>query len=153
MKKILAFIICIATVLALPSCEKTIGEKGDVTVIVETASGEYEVYKTYLENVENKDSGALGVLESLASREENPLHLVYSNGTYGAYINEIGSIKEDSSAGAYVMIYTSERSDSYEGAPTVTYEGTVLYSSGVGAAMMKANANTVILFRIEVYSF
>ena len=154
MKKFLALLLCAATLmLTFTSCMKKVGEEGDVTVIVETANGEYEVYKTYLENVENKSNGVLGVLENLAAREENPLHIVYSESAYGAYITEIGSIKEDSASAAYVMVYTSIAADSYEGAATVTYEETLLYSSGVGVSMLSANAGTIILFRLEVYSF
>ena len=154
MKRILALILCIAvTLIATVSCTAKVGESGDVTVVVEVSEGNYEVYKTYLENVENKDNGALGVLQNLKAREENPLHLVYSDSTYGAFVTEIGSIKEDSAAGAYVMVYTSNAADSYEGAATVNYGETVLYSAGVGISAMSVTEGTVILFRIEVYSF
>ena len=152
MKKITALIVFIALMLtALTSCGTAIAEKGDVTVVIEAADGEYEVYKTYLENVENKNNGALGVLENLRDREENPLHVVYSNSTYGAFITEIGSIKQDESEGKYVVAYTSVESDSYASAPTQIYEGTTLFSSGVGISSMTVNEGTVILFRIVEY--
>ena len=145
-------IICIAAILfTLASCNKSIAEEGDVTVVVENADGKHEVYMTYLENVENKGNGALGVLENLKSREENPLHLVYQNGAFGAFITEIGSIKQDESSGAYVMAYTSVETDSYADAPTVKYKEAVLYSSGVGVNTMTVKAGTIILFRLEVY--
>ena len=154
MKKITALILSTGLVLlSLSSCGSTVAEKGDVTVVVEVAEGEYEVYKTYLENVENKSNGALGVLENLRDRENDPLHLVYSESTYGAFVTEIGSIKEDAAAGAYVMVYTSVQADSYEGAPVVNYEDTELYSAGLGISTMTVNSGTVILFRIEVYSY
>ena len=151
MKKIIAFILLIAlTITALCSCGTAIAENGDVTVVVEAADGEYEVYKTYLENVENKKSGALGVLENLRDREENPLNLVMEDSTYGAFVTEIGSIKQ--ADGAYVMVYTSVKSDSYEDAPSVEYDGMTLYQSGVGLSGMSVEAGTVILFRLESYS-
>ena len=154
MKKITALILSIVlAILAFTSCGSTVAEKGDVTIVVEVAEGEYEVYKTYLENVENKSNGALGVLENLRDRENDPLHLVYSESTYGAFVTEIGSIKEDAAAGAYVMVYTSVQADSYEGAPVVNYEDTELYSAGLGISTMTVNSGTVILFRIEVYSY
>ena len=137
--------------LSFASCKK-IAEVGDVTVVVENGEGKYEVYKTYLENVKNKTEGAFGVLENLQEREDDPLHLVCENGTYGAFITEIGSIKENASEGAYIMIYTSVASDSYPDAPTVTYGDALLYSAGVGANMLTVEAGTILLFRLEVYS-
>ena len=153
MKKILSLIICVALILSIAACKPTVEDAGDVTVAVEVSEGNYEVYEIDLENVENKDNGALGVLQSLTAREENPMHLVYSDSTYGAFVTEIGSIKEDAAAGAYVMVYTSNSADSYEGAATVRYGETDLYASGVGLSSMSVDAGCVILFRLEVYSF
>ena len=152
MKKIIAFICILTMLLPLASCKKKIAEEGDVTVVVEDTNGNYEVYMTYLENVENKNEGALGVLENLKNREENPLHLVYQSSSYGAFITEIGSIKQDETAGAYIMVYTSAEIDSYVDAPTVNYGEALLFSSGVGVNLMTVEAGCVILFRLEVYS-
>ena len=157
LKKLLLLVLCVATCLSLASCGLlsmfgAVGEEGDVTVVVECADGTYEVYKTYLEDVENKSEGAKGVVEHLRGREENPLTLKMNDTGYGAFVTEIGSIAEDSSSGAYVMVYTSVAEDSYEGAPTVDYDGMTLYQSGVGISTMQVPAGTVILFRLEVYS-
>ena len=119
-------------------------------MVVESADGSFEVYKTYLESVENKNEGAKGVIENLRDREENPLNLVMEDSTYGAFVTEIGSIKQ--ADGAYVMVYTSVKSDSYEGAPSAEYDGMTLYQSGVGLSGMSVSAGTVILFRLESYS-
>ena len=73
------------------------------------------------------------------------------DGYYGAFVTAIGSISQNESAGEYVMIYTSVASDGYEGGATVDYEGKTLYSSGVGLSVMKVEADTIILFRIEAY--
>ena len=157
MKRILSLIIVVVLLAsAMVSCELlsifgSVAEEGDVTVVVEAVDGGYEVYKTYLENVENKDEGAKGVVEHLHNGEDK-LHLVMEESTYGAFVTEIGSIKQDAVAGAYVMVYTSVKSDSYEGAPSVNYEETVLYQSGVGLSGMKVEPGTVILFRLESYS-
>ena len=152
-KRILsAILVLIMSLTALTSCAGLFGnveEQGDVTVVVEAADGSYEVYKTYLENVENKSEGAKGVLESLRDREENPLHLVMDS---TSFVTEIGSVKQDAAAGEYVMIYTSLESDSYPGADTLEYEGTLLYKSGFGITGMKVNAGIVILFRLETFS-
>ena len=153
--KILALTITlIIAVMSLLSCGYIFGdvaEQGDVTVVIENADGTYNVYKTYLENVENKKEGAKGVLENLRDRENDPLSLEMSNGDYGAFITEIGGLKADNNAHTFVSIYTSLSSDSYEGAPTVQYDGITLYQSGVGVSGMKVQEGTVILFRIESY--
>lgn len=156
MKRISALILAvIMTVMVLASCDLIsmfgkVAEEGDVTVVVESADGSFEVYKTYLESVENKNEGAKGVIENLRDREENPLNLVMEDSTYGAFVTEIGSIKQ--ADGAYVMVYTSVKSDSYEGAPSAEYDGMTLYQSGVGLSGMSVSAGTVILFRLESYS-
>jgi hypothetical protein len=51
------------------------------------------------------------------------------------------------------MVYTSVKTDSYEGAPTVQYEEMTLYQSGVGVKDMTVEDKAVILFRLEVYEF
>lgn len=152
MKKILSIILAVVlTALTLISCAPTVAEEGDVTVVVECADGACEVYKTYLQSVENKDEGALGVLKHLRDREENPLALTYEVGAYGAFITAIGSIEQDASSGEYITVYTTTLADSYEDAPTVTFEGALLYSSGVGVSFMSVPVGSVILFRIEKY--
>ena len=151
--RILALIIAVM-MLMLSSCSLfgSVADEGGVTVAVENGET-YEVYTISLETVENKSEGAWGVLEALAAREKDPLHLVSESGAYGAFITEIGGIKQDASAGAYIMVYTSVATDSYEGSPTVEYNGQTLYQSGVGVSDMTVNADTVIFFRIEVYAY
>ena len=153
MKKILVSMLLILTFLAsMVSCNLIFGDvadEGDVTVVVEGTDGNFEVYKTYLENVVNKEEGAKGVVENLRDRENNPLYLEMVDSTYGAYVSEIGSIKEDLAEKKYVIVYTSVATDSYEGAPTVEYEGTTLYQAGLGLSGMKVESGTVILFRLE----
>lgn len=153
MKKILVSMLLVLTLLAsMVSCNLIFGDvadEGDVTVVVEGSDGNFEVYKTYLENVVNKEEGAKGVVENLRDRKDKPLHLEMVDSTYGAYVSEIGSIKEDSTEKKYVIVYTSVATDSYEGAPTVEYEGTTLYQAGLGLSGMKVEAGTIILFRLE----
>lgn len=154
MKKRL-FALILATLmltLSLVSCDLFLGEvaeEGDITVVVENSDGSYDVYKTYLEEVENKDEGAKGVIEHLKAREEKPLYLEMNDSTYGAYVSAIGSIKESSADKMYVIVYTSVKADSYEGAPTLDYEGVTLYQAGVGLSGMAVPAGGVILFRLE----
>lgn len=152
--RILALILVVVMACtAMTSCNLFYGEvaeQGDVTVVVENADGTFDVYKTYLEEVENKKEGAEGVVEHLNKRKDNPLFVEMTDGGYGAYVTAIGSIKEDGASKKYVMVYTSVATDSYDGAPTVDYEGTTMYQSGVGLSGMKVEAGTVILFRLEV---
>ena len=154
MKKIISLALALIMALTLSSCGVfslfgDVAEKGEVMVVVENADGSFEVYKTYLESVENKNEGVKGVLEHL-NHQNDSLYLVMEDGAYGAFVTEIGSIKQ--SEGSYVMVYTSIESDSYAGAPTVEYDGKTLYQSGVGISAMKVGAGTVILFRLESYS-
>jgi hypothetical protein len=67
--------------------------------------------------------------------------------TYGAYVSAIGSIAEGDNM--YVICYTSSAADSYEGAPTVKYDGMTLYQAGVGLSGMSVESGSVILFRLE----
>ena len=156
MKRILSLIIILAiSITALASCDLVsifgkVEDEGNVTVVVEAVDGSYEVYKAYLESVKNKEEGAKGVIEHL-SESGGGLYLVMEDSTYGAFVSEIGSIKEDASKSEYIMVYTSVASDSYEGAPSVDYDGVTLYQSGVGLSGMKVEDGTVILFRIEAY--
>ena len=155
MKKLLAdFVLAVLMLSYLCSCElfgSTVDEQGDVTVVIENTDGTYETYDLGLESVENKDEGAKGVVEALSKREENPLAITMEQSEYGAFVTAVGSIEQDAAAGAYVMVYTSVSSDSYEGAPSVDYEGVTLYQSGVGLSGMTVEAGTVILFRLETY--
>lgn len=156
MKRILSLLIILAiSITALASCGIVsifgeVEDEGEVTVLVEAADGSYEVYKTYLESIENKEEGAKGVVEHL-NKSDDSLYLVMNESTYGAFVTEIGSIKQDESKSEYIMVYTSIASDSYEGAPSVDYEGVTLYQSGVGLSGMKVEEGTIILFRIETY--
>ncbi len=145
-----ALLILVMAVLTFTACKK-VDEEGDVTVVVEKEDGSYEVYKTYLENVENKKEGVVGVLENLRDREEEPLNVKMSDGTYGKFVSEIGSIKEDSSAKKYITVYTSLESEfgTWDGVGVLEYEGKTLKTSGFGISSMSVTSGTIILFRLE----
>ena len=153
MKKVLSLILIIVIAVGLVSCNGILGEKGDVSLVVENRDGTYEVYKVYLEDVENKDEGVYGVIELLTKREKNPLSADIAESTYGAYINSIGSLTPDASKNEYISIYTSLEKDfgTWEPVGVIEYEGVTLKTSGVGLTSMSAEKGTVILFRIETY--
>lgn len=152
MKKITALLLAlIIALLAFTSCEYifgSVGESGTVTVVVENADGSLSVFEVALSAVENKDNGAEGVLEHLSNKNDG-LYLEMIDGGYGAYVTAIGNIKEIPSDGMYVIVYTSVKADSYEGAPTVDYRGTMMYQAGIGLSGMTVYDGTVILFRLE----
>ena len=136
-------------IVGLVSCGATVAEKGDVTFVVENRDGTYDVYKIYLEDVENKESGALGVIDSLNKRENNPLP-VDMNGTW---LNSIGTLLPDSSKNEYISLYTSLEKDFglWDGVKTLDYEGKTLTQSNYGIDGMSIEKDTVILFRIETW--
>ena len=154
-KKILAFILALASVfMLLTSCEiidildgPEVSDEGAVTVVVENYDGSYDVYEASLSEVENKAEGAEGIIEHL--NQKKGLYLEMVDSIYGAYVSAVGSIKENSTEATYVIVYTSISTDSYQGAPTVDYNGTTLYQAGVGLSRMSVDAGTVIMFRAE----
>jgi hypothetical protein len=149
MKKILSIALILVMLFALASCGATVGEQGDVTFVIENRDGTYSAYKMYLEDVENKDKGALGVIESLNSRENNPLP-VDMNGTW---MNSIGTLIPDSSKNEFISIYTSLARDmgDWDGVLSLEYEGVTLTQSNFGIDGMSVEKGTVILFRIETW--
>ena len=148
--RITALLLALVTAaLLLTSCSIIFGDvadSGNFTVLVENTDGSYEVYKTDLDSLENKSEGAKGVVEHLNTGDDR-LYLEMIDSTYGAYVSAIGNIREGD--GSYVIVYTSVASDSYEGAPTVEYEGVTLYQAGVGLSGMTVEAGGIILFRLE----
>ena len=149
MKKILSLILAIVMIVGLASCGATVGEEGDVTFVIENRDGTYDVYKMYLEDVEDKDRGALGVIDSLNKRENNPLPVDMS----GTWMNSIGSLTPDGTKNEYVALYTSLERDqgTWDGVGSVEYEGMTLVASNFGIDGMSVEKGTVILFRIETW--
>ena len=151
--RILALLLALVIALfALTSCDILFGDvadKGNVTVVVENADGTYDVFKTDLDAVENKNEGAKGVIEHIDETNDK-FYLEMVDSTYGAYVSAIGSIKESYADKKYVIVYTSVAADTYEGAPTLQYEGVTLYQAGVGLSGMTVEEGTIIFFRLEV---
>ncbi len=156
MKKILRILTTVLVIILLLSAIASCGsvdDKGDVTVVIENRDGSYTVYVTELEKVENKSEGAVGILEHLGQREENPLSVDVSDGAYGSYINSIGTLTPDAAKNEFISVYTSVESDfgTFEGVGEKSYEGVRLVSSGVGISSMTVTEGCVLLFCIESY--
>lgn len=150
--RVLALLLALVIALfALTSCDILFGDvadEGNVTVAVENTDGTYDVFKTNLDKVENKNEGAKGVIEHIDETNDR-LYVEMVDSTYGAYVSAIGNIRESLADKMYVIVYTSVAADSYEGAPTVQYDGVTLYQAGVGLSGMTVEEGTIILFRLE----
>lgn len=158
MKKRILALLLVIIVVSITSCVDIFGDvadTGNVTVVIENQDKSYDVYEVNLKDVdsENKKEGAKGIIDHLSEKDENALYAVMADGAYGAYVNEIGSLKNNEPTGYYIIVYTSVESDAYlgENVPTVNYEGITLYQSNSGISGMKIEPGTVILFRSEFY--
>ena len=154
-RKIITLTLTLALLLcALCSCFGLVAERGDVTVVIANRDGTYTEYKAYLEDVENKSEGAVGVIEHLAAREKNPLTVDMQSSSYGKYVNSIGSLTPDTASGEFISIYTSVEADfgTFLGVTEIEYGGKLLKSSGVGLTDMNVPEGAIILFCIEVYT-
>ena len=154
-KKITALLALLAltvSLFSLFSCGK-VAEAGKVTVVIETAEGKYEAYEAELEGVENKEKGAVAILEALSSRKDRPLALEMTDGAYGKMILSIGGLVPDATKNEFIAIYTSREADFdvSEYAKSIEYNGRTLTTSGLGISSMSAEDGTVILFRIETW--
>ena len=150
--RILSLILLVAlALLSLSSCSILFGKvdrRGVFTVAIDNADGSFEEYSVNLESLENNKEGAKGVLELLDSTHGD-FYLEMTDSTYGAYVSAIGSIKESYADNMYVIVYTSVEADSYQGAPTFTFDGVTLYQTGVGLSGMTVKEGGIILFRLE----
>ena len=151
MKKILALILVLITLLSFAACGTTeVAEEGGVKVVVENRDGTYEVYEVLLEEVTDKSEGAYSIIKHLSEREEKPVADIVES-TYGAYVNAVGSLTPVGNE--YVAIYTSVEKDfsTYDTESEVKYDGKTLKVAGVGLSSMSVEKGTIILFRIETY--
>ena len=141
------------TLTAPCSCFGAVDESGDVLVVIENRDGSFTEYDVFLENVENKNKGAAGVLEHLAAQDKNPLAVDMSNDSYGKYISSIGTLVPDAASGEYICIYTSAEADfgTWDGVGEIMYGEVKLMMSGAGISYMTVTAGTAILFRIETF--
>ena len=149
--KILLFLVITLMLSMITSCGLLFGQvadSGDISVVIENADGTYDVFDANLDSIENKSEGAKGVIEHLDNKNDS-FKVEMIDSTYGAYVSAIGSIRENPTDAMYVMVYTSVATDSYEGAPSINYNGVTLYQSGVGLSGMSVSEGVVILFRLE----
>ena len=84
-------------------------------------------------------------MKLLSEKEDN---FVFSE--TGGFINEVGTLKNDAAANAYIMIYTSVEKDFdvSQYATTTDYKGVTLTSSGFGFKEMHVEEGAIILFKV-----
>ena len=155
--KILSALLVVAIMLiALVSCGGgNVASTGNAKIVVEKAEGDYTVYDVDLSKLENRDEGAMSLLEYVASLEGSTLYYnVQRGGGYGAYITSIDTLTPNP-MNQYIAIYTTEKEDFAvptewtPTVPTVKYGEMTLTYTGVGLSSMHVQDGTVILFRLE----
>ena len=147
LSKILCFLLALCMTFTLMACNSASGTEGENANRTESAakmtlviSGESKsVFEVELDKLEVKE-GLVSVLEYL--KTEGKLDYEISSG----FLESVGELKNDYTAGKYIYIYTSVESDQdvSEYATTVEYEGKTLVSSGVGANKMKIVDGAVV---------
>lgn len=145
--KILALLLIVAMIavvaVACTPDQPTVGDSGTVTIVVANPDADATEYVVDLSKL-NGQEGLMTVLDYL--KENNGLTYTETNGAYGAYLTQVNNIKEDSTAGVYLYLYTSvaQDADVSEYAKTMDYKGITLTSSGVGSSSMHIADGAVI---------
>lgn len=149
MKKFLAILVMLITLLTFGACEisRTVDTEGDFTVVVD---GETDlVYSIKLEDLD-LSKGALSIL--LYLQETEGLNLVYENSTYGAYITEVGGLKTDSNG--YVSLFTSYQPewDVTEWCVKAEYNGVEVATAAVGVSSMSVIKGEILYIKYVSYA-
>ena len=138
MKKLLALLLTLAlSLFCLASCGQPEPENGTVTLVLGTATP--KEYTVELEKL-GEGNGLIPLLNYLKENEG----LDYS--ISGTFLDSVGEISNDYANNTYIYIYTSvERDfDVSDYKTTISYEGTELVSSGVGATEMTLADGAII---------
>ena len=138
-KVLLAICIVISLSLSLVACY-TVGV-GEITIVI--GDSEKTEYTVRLDKFEQRE-GLMSALEYLEKR--GVLEYTAKSGPYGSFLTEAGELKENSSEGRDIGIWTSVESDFDVSvyATTVEHNGVTLTSSGVGASQMTLTDGAVI---------
>ena len=156
LKNLFALLIIALTPLYFVSCGGSADSEGIAKIVVERGADDCAVYEVDLSKLEDRNSGAVSLLEYLSKTEKNRFSYTTSGGDYGEYIISIDliSVKTDNE---YIAIYTNNSKDFAVPSewtptvPTVEYDSKTLTYSGVGLHSMNITDGTVILFRVESF--
>ena len=129
--------ICMLS-LTFVSCKKEESVNGYCTIVLGNASE--TAYTVNLDDL-TVDNGLFSVLDYLKENEG----LTYSCDASG-FLTEVGDVKQDTSAGVYIYLYTSvvKDQDVSEYKTEQVYGNMTLVSSGVGAKDMTVENGAVI---------
>lgn len=132
-------IVC-ATSFALAACNDPDVMTVNATVIVGDTVYNIQDYKC-------STNASVDVLLSYLT-ENKDLHIKFTESAYGKYITEIGTLAPQGTD--WICFYTSVESDkditAY--ATTIEYNGTTLYSAGVGVSSAKIVDGGVYAFKV-----
>lgn len=145
MKKKIAIVLVIMTLLVaalgLVACDKT--APTPVTVTIYIGEQKFENIKGY--SNENLFNHLLTICEA------NKLAINYTGTSFGAFLNEIGSLK--ASGTQFISIFTSDvdSKDLTEYCTTITKNEVTLYTSGLGASNLKLIDGGVYAFELVTF--
>ncbi len=134
--------------LPLVACKKTQNVSGYCTVVIATEPE--TVYKVDLDKVGEIKNGLMTVLDYLKANEG----LTYeSNDTgYGAFLTKILTLDSASITNGFITLMTSVETDFAEGyGEEKTYNGTKIFTSGLGASSMTIQADAVYYIALSSY--
>lgn len=138
--RVLALImaLCIGCI-SLIGCHKEDKDPNDSCIVV-LGNEQQTAYTVKLDGL-TLDKGLLSVLDYLKEKE----NLTYECDVSG-FLTRVGDIVQDTEAGKYIYIYTSEPKDQdvSQYASTITYNGSQLVSTGVGSKDMTIKDGTII---------
>ena len=145
---LLAAAIAIASLVACFDFGASFGGGETCTVVV--AGTETTEYPVDLSKVEIRE-GVFSLLDYL--QKEGKLEYDASESTFGKFLNAVGSVQPNAANSEYVQVYTSVEADFDTSAyfTEITYRGTRLGSSGLGASSMTVEANAIYYFTLGSY--
>ena len=148
MKKILSILLILVIAFSFAACNQPQGDPvGEATIIVHTETD--TEYTVELSKV-GEPYTVIKALDYL--KAEKGLELVYTNESWGAYITQVGSLKEDKANYKYVMFWTSVEEDFdvvSEYATEKTVKETKLVSSAVGVSTAVLRDGAIIYFSFD----
>ena len=121
-----------------------VGNQNSGKIITLVIGGtEEKVYSVDFSDIEIKE-GVYSVIKSLAEKEL--LTYKANDSGYGAYLTELGELKEDAATATYLFVYTSVVTDFdvSEWASTKAWGDVTLTSTGVGITEMTVENGAVI---------
>ena len=146
---LLVLMLAASMAICAVACAKTVGDKGTVSIVIAPATegGEATEYVVDISKLEGKD-GLMAVLAYLKDKEG--LTYTETASEYGAFLTQVGDLKQDESKSEYIYLYTSvaKDADTSAYATTVTYKDYTLTSSGVGSSSMTIEDGAIIYIGI-----